>query len=342
MIRSIKKILLPVSILVILGFILFMVNQISGVYLMVRSNNELAANILLGVLITLSVALIGWPFLLYLKLPKPLQLPANEQELISYRKRLLRRLKTNKLLKLSGQVPSNEDEIEQSLDILDKAASKVIHDTATAVFLTTSVSQNGKLDAVTILATQSRMVWKIAHIYYQRPTLREITYLYANVAGASFLASEIEDLDISQQIEPVISSFLKSSAGKSIPVIGPTAHIVLDSLLEGSTNAFLTLRVGYIAKKYCGCNQVTTKSKLRKEAFFGATKELRTIIVESSGRIINGLAKATRKAGVDTLKSGWEGIKNAGSKVADGISEAGKKVNPFKKDKETPKLEQPD
>ena len=340
MIKSVKKLLIPLSILIILGFVLFMVNQMSGVYLMVRANNELAANILLGVMIAITVGLLGWPFLLYLKLPQPLKLPTNEAELGNYRKRLLKRLRSNKILKSRKQIPATELEIEQSLEVLDQAASRVIHETATAVFLTTSVSQNGKLDALTILATQSRMVWKIAHIYYQRPTLREIAYLYANVAGASFLASEIEDLDISQQIEPVISSFLRSSAGKSIPVIGPTAHIVLDSLLEGSTNAFLTLRVGHITKKYCGCNQVTSRSKLRKEAFFGATKELKTIIVESSGRIISGLAKATRKAGVDTLRSGWEGIKNAGTKVAEGITEAGKKVNPFKKEKDTPRLEE--
>lgn len=331
MIRSLKKLVLPLSILVILGFVLFMVNQISGVYLMVRANNELAANVLLLALVTLTLGLICWPFVLYAKLPKPLTLPQSEEELKKYQLKLLRRLKTNQILKQAGAIPVTIESIDESLKVLDKEASKAIHETATAVFLTTSVSQNGKLDALTILATQSRMVWKVAHIYYQRPTLREIAYLYANIAGASFLASEIEDLDISQQIEPVISSFLKSSAGRSIPVIGPTAHIVLDSLLEGSTNAFLTLRVGHLAKRYCGCNEVATRSSLRKEAFQGATKELRTIIIASSGRIIGGLAKATRKAGADTIRSGWEGIKTAGSKVADGISEAGKKANPFKK-----------
>lgn len=341
MIRSIKKLIIPLSLLVILGFVLFMINQISGVYLMVRANSEIMANILLAVMVLLTAGLVTWPFLLYLKLPQPLKLPNDEEELIVYRKRMLKRLQRNKTLKLQNHVPKSVDDLEVSLTMLDKEASKVVHETATAVFLTTSVSQNGKLDALTILATQSRMVWKIAHIYYQRPTLREMIYLYANVAGASFLASEIEDLDISQQIEPVISSFLRSSAGKSIPVIGPTAHIVLDSLLEGSTNAFLTLRVGHVTKKYCGCNQVASRSKLRKEAFFGATKELRTIIVESSGKIISGLARATRKAGADTIRSGWEGIKNAGSKVADGITEAGKKVNPFKK-KDQPSLPESD
>lgn len=53
--------------------------------------------------------------------------------------------------------------------------------------------------------------------------------------------------------------------------------------------------------------------------------------MKSSGQIIGGLLKATKKAGLDTLKSGWEGIKTTGSKVADNIAEAGQKINPFRK-----------
>ncbi|MEQ8472984.1 MAG: DUF697 domain-containing protein [Marinoscillum sp.] len=329
MITSVKKILIPLAILLILGFVLFMVNQISGVYLMVRSNSVLGANILLVVLSVSTLVLIGWPFVLFLKLPGPIKLPTDQDELVTYRKKLIKRLSTNTILKATGAVPRDAGELDHSLKILDKEASKIVHETATAVFLTTSVSQNGKLDALTVLATQSRMVWRIAHVYYQRPTLREIIYLYANVAGSSFLASQIEEMDVSQQVEPVITSFLRSSAGKSIPVIGPTAHIILDSLLEGSTNAFLALRVGIIAKRYCGVNQVTTKKAIKKDAFSAATKELKVIIVNSSGKIVGGLLKATRKAGLDTLKSSWEGIRNAGSRVAVNISEAGKKVNPF-------------
>ncbi|MEQ8584055.1 MAG: DUF697 domain-containing protein [Marinoscillum sp.] len=331
MISTLKKIVLPLSILVILGFLLFMINQISGVYLMLKEVNELTANVVLVLLSALGIGLVGWPVLLFLKLPRAISLPTSADELPRYRQQLLKRLKKNELLRAEGLQPQQVEDLQESILVLNQSANKVIQQTATAVFLTTSVSQNGKLDALTILATQSRMVWKIAHIYYQRPSLRELMYLYSNVAGSSFLASEIEDLDISQQVEPVISSFLKNSAGKSIPVIGPTANIILDSLLEGSTNAFLTLRVGNIALKYCACNEVMDKKSIRKSAFTESASQLKGIVMKSSGQIMTGLLKATRKAGVDTLKSGWEGIKNTGVKVAEGISEAGQKMNPFKK-----------
>ncbi len=331
MISTLKKILLPLSVLVILGFVLFMINQISGVYLMLKEINQLTANVVLVLLSAVAIGLVGWPVLLFLKLPRAISLPKNQDELPRYRQHLLKRLRRNEILQAQGIQPQKVEDLAESILVLNQSANKVIQQTATAVFLTTSVSQNGKLDALTILATQSRMVWKIAHIYYQRPSLRELIYLYANVAGSSFLASEIEDLDVSQQVEPVISSFLKNSAGKSIPVIGPTANIILDSLLEGSTNAFLTLRVGNIAQKYCACNEVVDKKSIRKSAFMESASQLKGIVMKSSGQIMSGLLKATRKAGVDTLKSGWEGIKNTGVKVAEGISEAGQKINPFRK-----------
>ncbi len=223
----------------------------------------------------------------------------------------------------------------EALSFLSEEASKVVNDTAKAVFLTTAVSQNGKLDAVTILATQSRMVWRIAHIYYQRPSVRELAFLYINVAGAALIASEIEDIDISQQIEPLLNTMLKNATGKSLPLIGSTAHVVMDSLLEGSTNAFLTLRVGNITKKYCGSNAITNRKLIRKAALTESASQLTKVVSETSSRFIGGIVNATKKAGVETVKSGWEGIKNTSSKVVDSVAEAGKKVNPFsKKEKE--------
>lgn len=315
MIKTFKKILLPVSILIILGFILLVVNQIAGVYLLIRANHVMAANVVLALLSLIILVLILWPLVLYLKLPKPMSLPSDPDELQAYRVRLMKRLRANKILKAHNCLPQDEESLIRSLSILNNESDKVVRQTATAVFLTTSVSQNGKLDALTILATQSRMVWQIAHIYYQRPTLRQLVYLYANVAVASFVASEIEDLDISQQIEPVIKSFFKNSAGRSIPVIGPTANIILDSLLEGSTNAFLTLRVGIITQKYCGCNEVISRSVIRRRAFMEAAGKLRSIVMSSSNRIMSGILKASKKAGVDTLRSGWEGVLKTGQRM---------------------------
>ncbi|MEQ8546531.1 MAG: DUF697 domain-containing protein [Cyclobacteriaceae bacterium] len=266
-----------------------------------------------------------------MKLPGPLTLPKTIDEEPAYQKRLLSRLKRNKVLLDKNAVPKDIASLPLAIETLKTEANKVIFSTSNAVFLTTSVSQNGKLDALTILATQSTMIWKIAHIYYQRPSLRQLTYLYANVGAASFLAAELEEIYITQQLEPVIKSFFKNAAGKSIPVIGPTAHMIMDSLLQGATNSFLTLRVGNIACSYCASPTFLSRKQLKSKAMKDAARQLKQVISDSSGQIVGSIISATKKAGVDTLKNTWEGVKNAGSKIGDTIIETGKKANPFHK-----------
>jgi hypothetical protein len=331
MISTLKRILFPFSILIGLAFILFIINQVSGIYLLLKEYNPTFA---LFVLVILSIVMLGlafWPIALFVKLPSPIKFPESIDEEPVYQKKLLHRLRTNKVLMAKNAIPKNASDLPSSIEILKTEANKVIFSTANAVFLTTSVSQNGKLDAITILATQSTMVWKIAHIYYQRPTLRQLAYLYANVGAASFLAAELEEIDITQQLEPVIKSFFNNAAGKSIPVIGPTAHMVMDSLLQGATNSFLTLRVGNITCTYCASPAFLSRKQIKNNALKEAARQLKKVISDSSGQIVSSIIAATKKAGVDTLKSTWEGVKNTGSKIGDTIVETGKKVNPFAK-----------
>ena len=331
MIQSFKRLFLPVAILICLTFLLFIINQVSGVYLLLKEYDPEFALIAL-LLISLTLAgLLFWPLVLFVKLPGPLTLPKTIDEEPEYQKRLLSRLKRNKVLIAKNAVPKDIGMLPLAIESLKAEANKVIFSTSNAVFLTTSVSQNGKLDALTILATQSRMIWKIAHIYYQRPSLRQLTYLYANVGAASFLAAELEEIDITQQLEPVIKSFFKNAAGKSIPVIGPTAHMIMDSLLQGATNSFLTLRVGNITCSYCASPTFLSRKQLKSKAMKDAANQLKRVIANSSGQIVSSIISATKKAGVDTLKNTWEGVKNTSSKIGDTIIETGKKVNPFHK-----------
>ena len=136
---------------------------------------------------------------------------------------------------------------------------------ATTVFLSTAVSQSGRLDAFLVLMTQSRMIWRIAHLYYQRPSLRELLHLYSNVAATTFVVGELDDLELHQMIQPLAAGSLGTVAG-AIPGLQVITTIVVNSLLSGSANAFLTLRVGMIAKGYCGSMVAQPRAKFRRSA----------------------------------------------------------------------------
>ena len=264
------------------------------------------------------------PVYLFMKLPKPLTWDENKPEV--FKEKYFKRLKSNKYLRSQGLVLKRIEDFPDAISRLDDEANRIAKETASSVFLTTAISQNGKLDALTVFITQSRMVWRIAHLYYQRPTLRELVNLYANVGAATFLAAEIEDIDITEQLEPVLKSFVKNSAGKAIPFVGPTAHLIMDSLLEGSTNAFLTLRVGILTKRNCSSLEHLDPKKARRAAIKEASGLMGSLVFESSGKVVSALVKTTKKVGVDSIKSSINSLKNSVQKMKQNVSKVKDKV----------------
>ncbi len=324
--NQLKRITLAIGVLITAGFILFLANQINGLYQLANGIGPLLGQIVLWSLIVLMTILFSLPVVLILKLPKALNPSDAVSDLPEYQRKFKKRLSNNKVLKKHEFKIEKDGDLKEAIAILDNEADEEIKRIASTVFLTTAISQNGKLDALTVLATQSKMVWKIAHIYYQRPNLKDLINLYVNVGTATFLASEIEDMDLTEQFQPVLRAMMKNTATKSIPIVGSTANLVMDSLLEGTTNAFLTLRVGIIAKRYCGSYDGYNKGLVRKRAYVEASEMLGKIVLKSSGRVISSIATATKKASVDTLKSGFESIKTAGSKVGEGIANTARKM----------------
>ena len=324
--KQLRFLFLSIFSLATLAFILFMINQINGVHSLATAVSPVFGKIVLWSLIAMTMVVVSLPVYIYMKFPKTLDQEEARVDLVSYQQKLTKRLAKNKLLIKNDLAPKKPEDLKEAIAFLDQQADKEIKSIAATIFLTTAISQNGKLDALTVLATQSKMVWRIAYIYYQRPTIKDMSRLYSNVALATFLASEIEDLDVSEQFQPVIQAMMKNTAGKSIPFVGTTANIVMDSLLEGTTNAFLSLRVGIIAKKYCGSTEVFDVKRAKRRAYLEASEMLGKIVVSSSGKIISSVFKATKNAGVDTIRSGVQSVKNAGEKVRESIVNVSKAI----------------
>src|SRR4029077_4411771 len=99
-----------------------------------------------------------------------------------------------------------KEEIEKAVGHLSAQADLVVRRTASTVFLSTALMQNGRLDGLIVLFTQIQMVGRIARIYVQRPSPRELVRLYANVAGTAFVASGLESLDLGEMVAPLAVS----------------------------------------------------------------------------------------------------------------------------------------
>ena len=312
--KTLKKIGLFAGVLIIFFFILFVINQTAQVVQLAEKVSPSFGNFVFWALLLVYAILLFIPVFLFLSLPKSLAPPKSEDapEFNAYLTALKKRLVSNSHLK--GLELSSRQHVEEALSLLGKKSDEIIQQTASTVFISTAISQSGRLDAFLVLSAQSRMVWRIARLYYQRPTLRDLIQLYANVAGTAFLASEFEDIDISEQVEPVLSSSLGALA-VAIPGVQLAASILVNSVLTGTANAFLTLRVGIIARRYCGSLVLAEKRTLRRAASAEAARLLGSIVRQGTAKLSKALWNVS-KGKVGGLFSGIkECAKEAGSSL---------------------------
>ncbi|MCY7307421.1 MAG: YcjF family protein [Rhodoferax sp.] len=194
--------------------------------------------------------LAAMPAALYFRLPKPLHPPATMEgpEFVEYQAGLLLALRRNP--RLAGVPMDSVGDLAGALEALSKIADAEIKKSAGSIFVTTALMQNGKLDGLLMLATQARLVWRVAGIYYRRPSPRQMFYMYSNVGAAVLIATDIDDVDFAGMASPVVASIAPSLAG-AVPGLQGIGSLLTNSLADGAANAFLTLRVGLIAKAYC-------------------------------------------------------------------------------------------
>jgi len=297
--QSLKSILKYLALLVGISGLIILIAEISRLVELGFRAGPVAGYSVLAVLILLLGGLIFYPILLIFRLPPSLPRPGTITPM--YLAKLEKRLRTNP--RVSGENFS----LETALITLKQQADKEIKDRAMQIFLTTAISQSGRLDAFVVLATNLRMIYSIAEIYYNRPGLRDLFRLYKNVLIAVFLATEIDDLDFDAQIAPVLSSSLAGA----LPVFNNVAVLIQDSILEGTANAFLALRIGILSREYChSITKIDLKSK-RRNASLEALKMLGVVAVEGGRRTAMSFFHASKslvqaipngiKSGIDLL-----------------------------------------
>lgn len=303
--QTVKALLFLGSGLVLLSFGVVVVNQTAQVVLLAREVHPALGQATLWGLVLAYGGLIGVPVVMVLRMPRALVPPAEESgpKFDAHLAELGRRLAANPKVEASGPL-AERWQIEQALRGLEAEANGIARQMATTVFLTTAVSQSGRLDALLVLMAQSRMIWRIAHLYYQRPSLRQMAHLYANVAATAFVAGELDDVELHQMIQPVVTASIGTMGG-AIPGLQVFTTIAVNSLLSGSANAFLTLRIGMITRAYCGSLVAQPRGKVRRSATAESARMLSGIVKESGARVRDALWEEVKKK----LPRPWPGRK---------------------------------
>lgn len=293
--KTVKTLLFLGSGLVLLSFGVVVVNQTAQVVLLAREVHPALGQATLWGLLLAYAGLVGAPVVMVLRMPKALVPPAGDSgpEFDAHLAELGRRLASNPRVAANGPL-TDRWQIEQALRGLEAESSTIARQMATTVFLTTAVSQSGRLDALLVLMAQSRMIWRIAHLYYQRPSLRQMAHLYANVVATAFVAGELDDIELHQMIQPVVTASIGTMGG-AIPGLQVFTTIAVNSLLSGSANAFLTLRIGMITQAYCGSLVAQPRGKVRRSATAESARMLSGIVKESGARVRDALWEEVKK-----------------------------------------------
>lgn len=336
--KTFKVLVVLLGIFALTCFSVFLINTTAQVVHLASVLHPSAGSMTLWSLLVLYVFCGAVPLVMLVTMRKPLLPPLASEgpEFDRFLQQLIKRLRANSHLK--GQSITNREDVERAIAILDEKAEQRIRGAAGEVFIGTAISQSGNLDTLIVLSAQCKMVWEIARIYNQRPSLPELIYLYSNVAGTAFLAGELDDVDLAEHLQPLISTTLGSVAGSvsaSIPGLQLASSLVINSIFDGSANAFLTLRVGVIAKGYCRALVKPDRKLLRRAAVLTATAMIGGIVMAGSKRVTSALWDKSKAAASSAVASAAEGasnaargisskVKNAGSSLANWVQSSGK------------------
>lgn len=178
-----------------------------------------------------------------------------------------------------------------------------VEDTASLVLLTTAISQNGMLDAISILYYNIRMIKRIVRIAGFRPSVQQLGKMIRDIFVTAFIFNTIEEINPEEMLEDVLDASGEKLFGKIISKIS-------GSFIQGCFSAYITLKIGYVTKYWLYMSDEDFKEKnIKKQSRSEARKILVTKVIKNTVGVVPKQAaeyagklfsrKADRKEAVD-------------------------------------------
>lgn len=178
---------------------------------------------------------------------------------------------------------------------LKKEMNKIIMKNAKTVMISTAISQNGRLDMLTVMVVNIRMIKELVVVCGFRPSMSHLSKLTLNVFTTALIAEGLENMNL-DEILPASTT----NALAEIPLIKP----LISSVVQGISNALLTIRIGIVTRKYLFADgKEVTKQQIRIEALKESLKMLPIVVKEAlavfPNRVINLFKKQDKDAMFD-------------------------------------------
>jgi len=162
-------------------------------------------------------------------------------------------------------------------ETIKKELNKMIISHAETVYISTAISQNGKLDAIAVISINLKLIKNLVIKCGFRPSYYSLSKLSVNVLSTAIIAESLEDMNFSE---------LFPSTGANALAEIPLLKTITGSFAQGVGNALLSLRVGIICRNYLFMNiKGLKKHEIRKLAFGEAVILLPRVLVESMKKL---------------------------------------------------------
>ena len=186
-----------------------------------------------------------------------------------------------------------EDNLDEALNnyfnkSLKNEINKIIIRNAKSVMISTAISQNGRLDFISVVVINLRMIKDIVIKCGFRPSYAKLGKLAANVFSTALIAEGLEGLDFSDIFPAQTTNFFSE-----VPLLKP----VTSSIMQGISNALLTIRIGIVTRKYLFTEYKNiSKSEIRVSSIKESIKVLPVVVKDVMAYFPNKVLNIFKKS----------------------------------------------
>lgn len=175
---------------------------------------------------------------------------------------------------------------------LKKELNKIIIKNAKTVLVSTAISQNSKVDMYSVIVCNIKMIKELVQVCGFRPSGAKLGKLSLRVLSTALIAEGLENVNLDDILPASSTSFLSE-----IPILKP----ILSSVMQGISNALLTIRIGVVTRKYLFADAgAYTKNEIRLQALKESIKILPIVLRDAVTLFPNKIAKYFTKKSVPT------------------------------------------
>lgn len=320
--KLIKKILFFFS----LFFLYIIIRELIELYVLANSLHPTAGYFALIVILGVFIYFILIPVIRIIRMPVyqgPTTDKLKEEQIIDERLMLFKKNTFIKTLNLDFNEPTDKRELYDSIiKKLEKECNKIRTKYVSQLFYTSSISQNGFIDAILILSSSVSLIKAIFILYSGRVSNRDLI----NIGKKVYYSMAIGGSEGVEYATEEVVSKLASDSMKSIPFI----EKILGSLADGFVNAVLLNRISYITENYCKLTYIKSGRDIYPSPKFIATAT-KNITSDLTDKLAVAMRKMTIDRSVDLALLAVNPIRYFFAKTFDKVSPDGEDDDPWYK-----------